>query len=398
MRLIALDWVNFLLADVRGGLGPYLIVYLVTKAGWSQATVGAVLTVSGLTGIMLHPSVGALIDGIKAKRALLIAGDIALAACGLAIVLAPIIPVVFAADVTMAVLGGVFAPVVAAITVGLVDKQALPARLARNAVFDRAGNVFIAVVVGIVGTILSQGATFLLTPVFAALTIAAVLKIPAQAINHARARGLVPEDADASRRPEDWRELARSRQLIIFAAAAAVFSFANYPILQLVAQKLALAHPGFESSLTSSAIIVTQLATIPMALLVARANALGRKPLLVLAFAAAPLRALLCASLDDPSLLVGVQALDGISAGMFEALLPLVLADLMIGTGRYSLARGVLGTILGIGGSTGQGAAGFIVSALGYRTTFLSLAAVALVALVIMIAAMPETRPATERR
>ena len=397
MRLVALDWVNFLLADVRGGLGPYLIVFLVTKGGWSQATVGAVLTVSGLTGIMLHPSVGALIDAIKAKRALLIAGDIALAICGIAIVLAPIVPVVFCADVTMAVLGGVFAPVVAAMTVGLVDKHALPARLARNAVFDRAGNVFIAVVVGIVGTIFSQEATFLLTPVFAALTIAAVLQIPARAIDHARARGLAREDVDVPRRPEHWRELARSRPLMIFAAAAAVFSFADYPILQLVAQKLALAHPGFESGLTSSAIIVTQLATIPMALLVARANALGRKPLLVLALAAAPLRALLCASLDDPSLLVGVQALDGVAAGLFEALLPLVLADIMIGTGRYSLARGVLGVILGIGGSTGQGAAGFIVTALGYRAAFLFLGAVALAALAIMAIAMPETRPRSER-
>ena len=396
MRLVALDWVNFLLADVRGGLGPYLIVFLVTKAGWSQATVGAVLTVSGLTGIMLHPSVGALIDGIRAKRALLIAGDVALAACGIAIVLAPIIPVVFVSDVTMAVLGGVFAPVVAAITVGLVDKHALPARLARNAVFDRAGNVFIAVIVGIVGTIFSQEATFLLTPVFAALTIAAVLQIPAQAIDHARARGLARGDVDVPRRPEDWRELARSRPLVIFGTAAAVFSFADYPILQLVAQKLALAHPGYESGLTSSAIIVTQLATIPMALLVARANALGRKPLLVLAFAAAPLRALVSASLNDPTLLVGVQALDGVAAGLFEALLPLVLADIMIGTGRYSLARGLLGVILGIGGSTGQGAANFIVTALGYPTAFLALGAVAVVALLIMVVAMPETRPSED--
>src|ERR1700693_5400886 len=62
MRLVALDWVNLLLADVRGGLGAYVNVYLLTDAHWSQATIGAVLTVSGLTGIMLHPSVGAWID------------------------------------------------------------------------------------------------------------------------------------------------------------------------------------------------------------------------------------------------------------------------------------------------------------------------------------------------
>ena len=30
MRLVALDWINFLLADVRGGLGAYVNVYLLT--------------------------------------------------------------------------------------------------------------------------------------------------------------------------------------------------------------------------------------------------------------------------------------------------------------------------------------------------------------------------------
>ena len=139
MRLVALDWVNFLLADVRGGLGAYVIVYLVTRAHWSQATVGAVLTVSGLTGIMLHPSIGALIDNIRAKRALLIVATLVLSVCGLAVVWAPTLPVVLAADIAMAVLGGVFAPVVAAMTVGLCDSDALPARLVSERPRPRVG-------------------------------------------------------------------------------------------------------------------------------------------------------------------------------------------------------------------------------------------------------------------
>ena len=180
MRLVALDWVNFLLADVRGGLGAYVNVYLLTEAHWSQATIGAVLTVSGLTGIMLHPSVGAWIDKMRGKRALLIASTVVLSVCGLAVVWAPTIPIVLAADITMAVLGGVFAPVVAAITVGLVQRDALPTRLGRNVIFDRVGNVFMAVFMGIFGTIYSQGMPFFLLPVFAALTIVAVLAIPAR--------------------------------------------------------------------------------------------------------------------------------------------------------------------------------------------------------------------------
>jgi MFS family permease len=303
---------------------------------------------------MLHPSVGALIDNNRAKRVLLIVATLVLSVCGLAVVWAPTLPVVLAADIAMAVLGGVFAPVVAAMTVGLCDSDALPARLGRNAVFDRSGNVFMAVVVGILGTIFSEAAPFYLLPVFAALTIGAVLSIPARAIDHDRARGLAAEDVGAASQPEGWRMLLRSRPLVVFAAASAILSFANTPLLQLVAQKLALAHPGYETGLTSAAIIITQLATIPMALLAARANALGRRPLLIIAFAAIPLRSLLCASFDNPSWLLGVQLLDGVGAGMYDVLLPLVLADVMRGTGRYSLGRGVLGTIQGIGGSTGQ--------------------------------------------
>ena len=69
-----LDWLNFFLADVRGGSGPYVGVFLLTQADWNQATIGAVLTVSGLIGITLHTPIGALIDATHFKRGLIIGG------------------------------------------------------------------------------------------------------------------------------------------------------------------------------------------------------------------------------------------------------------------------------------------------------------------------------------
>ena len=158
----SLDWLNFLLADVRGGLGPYVSVFLLTEAHWDQATIGAVLTVSGIIGITLHTPVGALIDTTHRKRALLIAGVVALSICALSIPWAPTVPVVLAADITMAVLGAVFAPTVAAITLGLVGQDRLAARLGRNAAFDRLGNLAIAAIAGAVGTafIASGGVLF----------------------------------------------------------------------------------------------------------------------------------------------------------------------------------------------------------------------------------------------
>src|SRR6478609_11181618 len=80
LRAPSLDWLNFLLADVRGGLGPFVGVFLVARAGWDQATLGAVLTASGLLGITAQAPIGALIDATRRKRALLVAGVAALAA------------------------------------------------------------------------------------------------------------------------------------------------------------------------------------------------------------------------------------------------------------------------------------------------------------------------------
>ena len=79
-------------------------------------------------------------------------------------------------------------------------------------------------------------------------------------------------------------------------------------MLPLLGQKLALAHPGQETVLMSACIIVAQLVTIPAALLIGTAaNRWGRKPLLLIAVAALPLRGLLCAVLDNPLLLIAVQ-------------------------------------------------------------------------------------------
>lgn len=393
MRLTPLDWLNFFLADLRGGLGPYLNVYLFTYAGWSQASIGAVLTVSGLIGIAAHPAVGAFIDATRAKRGLIIGAAFLLSACGLAIAAAPVWPVVFAADAVMATLGAVFAPTVAAITLGLYGRDALAFRLGRNAAFDRIGNIFIAIVTGVVGVTISQAAPFFLTPVFAVLATIAALSIPAASIDHERARGLDSRNAADASPPGSLRALLHYRTLLLFAAAAALFHFSNAPMLPLIAQKLAHAHPGYESGFTSAAIILGQLSTIPMAALVARADPIGRKPLLIFAFSALVLRDGLCIFAQDPSWLLGIQLLDGAGGGLFDALLPLLLADIMRGTGHYSLARGGVGTIQGVGGALSLSVSGYIVTAFGYEAGFATLALIALAGLLLTVFAMPETAP-----
>jgi predicted MFS family arabinose efflux permease len=230
-------------------------------------------------------------------------------------------------------------------------------------------------------------------PFFAVLTSLAVLSIPGHAIDHDRARGLEHSQSTTEHeQPARWRVLFERRPLLVLTAANALFHFANAPMLPLLGQKLALAHPGVETAFISACIITAQLVTIPTALMVGRkANSWGRKSLLLIGFGALPIRGAMFTVSDNEVWLVSLQVLDGIAAGTLDALIPLVLADVMLGTGRYNAARGVLGTVQGIAGSLSNAAAGFLVVSTGYSATFLALSTVGGVAWLVLLAAMPET-------
>ena len=84
--------------------------------------------------------------------------------------------------------------------------------------------------------------------------------------------------------------------------------------------------------------------------------------------------------------------MDGIGFGVFDALIPLLLADILRGTGRYNVSRGVIGTVQGVGGSLSNVVTGAIVVAAGYGIAFLVLTAFASIAFLLVLIAMPETK------
>jgi MFS family permease len=393
---VSLDALNFLLADVRGALGPYLNVFLVTQRNWSQESVGLVTTIAGLLGLLVQTPVGGLIDATHRKRALVVAGLAVLALGAATIFAAPSFGPVLTANTLMAVVGDVFGPAVAALTLGLYPREALARRMGRNAAFDHAGNVAIAIVAGAVGLAFSQRAVFLLVPLFAALAALAVLSIPAAAIDHNRARGGVrPNDGEPP--PSRLGVLLRCRPLLLYAGCTTLFHFANAPLLPLVGQKLALAHGNWATAMMSACIIAAQMIMLPIALLVGwNADRWGRKPILLIGFGILPVRAALYTVSNASPWLVGVQLLDGVGAGIWGAITPLVLADLMRGSGRYNVAQGGVMTAQGIGASLSGLAIGVIVDRFGYSPAFLTSAGVAALAFATLALAMPETRPSAE--
>jgi MFS family permease len=230
------------------------------------------------------------------------------------------------------------------------------------------------------------------------LAAIAVLSIPAEAIDHRRARGEAEGDADAT--PGGLRHmLLGCRPLLIYAFCTLLFHFANAPLLPLVGQKLAVAHPAVATAMMSGCIVAAQLIMLPIALAVGRtADRFGRKPILLIGFGVLPVRAALYTLSDNSAWLIGVQLLDGVGAGIFGAITPLVVADLMRGTGRYNLALGAVATMQGIGASLSGLLAGIIVDRAGYGVAFVALGAAAAAAFGVLALGMPETAaPAASR-
>jgi MFS family permease len=390
----SLDALNFLLADVRGALGPYLNVFLITERHWSQSSVGLVTMVAGLVGLALQTPIGALIDSTHAKRGLIIAALVVLALGAVTIYAVPGFWSVMIASVAVAVVGDVFGPAVAALTLGLYVRRDLARRIGRNSAFDHAGNVAIALAAGVVGWAFSQRAVFLLVPFFATLAILSVLTIPAGAIDHERARG-AGDGVSATERPDPssgWTVLVGCRPLVIFGLCTTLFHLANAPLLPLVGQELALSHKDMATAMMSACIIAAQLIMLPIAVVVGRtAERIGRKPILLIGFGVLPIRAVLFTLSDQAWWLIAIQLLDGVGAGILGAVTPLVIADLMRGSGRFNLAQGAIATLQGIGASTSGLLAGEVVDHLGYSPAFVASAIIATAAFLMLAIALPES-------
>jgi MFS family permease len=220
-----------------------------------------------------------------------------------------------------------------------------------------------------------------------------VLVIPPDEIDHEVARGLPDGDWRDAERPSGLAVLLTSRPLLVFTACVVLFHLANAAMLPLVGQKLALQNRNLGTAAMSGCILAAQLVMVPMALLVARkADIWGRKPLFLVGFAILPIRGALYILSDDPTWLLGVQLLDGIGAGLFGALFPLIVADLTWGTGRFNVTRGAVQAAHGVGAALSTTVAGLIVTFAGYSAAFLTLAGIAALGLVLFSLAMPETR------
>lgn len=388
-----LDALNFVLADVRDGLGPYLAIYLLTIQNWDQASIGLVMSIGGIAGIIAQTPAGALVDKSTAKRALVIGAAAFVTLGSLALPwVSSFSSVAFINAITGAA-GSLFAPLLAAITLGIVGPKAFAKRIGRNEAYNHAGNAAAASLSAITAFWFGPIVVFWVMSVLAVATIAATLSISANAIDDAQARGLDRGADHAKEQPSGLTVVLSSPTLLTFALCAVIFHFANAAMLPLVGQKLALINTNFGTSLMAVCIVAAQIAMVPVAIIVGlRADSWGRKPIFVAGFAILALRGFLYPLSEDPYWLVGVQLLDGIGAGIFGALFPVIVRDIVGGSGRFNVSSGAIATAQGIGASLSVAITGLVVVSFGYSAAFWLLAAIATVGCLVYLFGMPETK------
>lgn len=391
-----LDALNFFLADVRDGLGPYLAIYLIATRGpdhgWNEATTGLVMTIAGIVGLIAQTPAGALIDKTRQKPAIIITASIAVTASCLVLPFIQNFYLVAGTQSIAAIAGAIFPPAMAAITLGIVGPKMFSKRIGRNEAFNHLGNAVSAAIAGAAAYFLGPIVVFWLMAVLALFSIGAMLVIPKAEINDDLARGL--EHTDTDDMPSGFKILIQNRYLMVFALLCAVFNLSNAAMLTSVGQLLVrVVGKDQATSLTAICIVAAQCVMVPMAVMVgAKADVWGRKPIFLAAFGILALRGALYTVSNNPFWLVVIQALDGVGAGIFGALFPIVVADLTRGTGRFNLTQGAVSTFQGIGASLSTSLAGVIIVFIGYSAAFLTLAAIAIVGFLIYAIAMPETR------
>lgn len=380
-----LDWLNFFVANIQTGFGPFIAVYLTTQ-GWTQIAIGFSLSIGTVTAMASQVPAGAVVDAARRKSLVAAVSILAFTASALMFALRPAPLYVYIAEILHGFSSCTLGPAIAAMSLTIAGQASFGLRLGRNARYAAVGNGLGAALLGTCGFYVSNQAVFFLT---AALTLPALAAlVPLSSLD---------ASAHRERRREQERSIARllaDRRLLVFAACAMLFTLANAAMLPLASTALTKQAGSAASLLIAACIVLPQLM---VALLSPRlgqlAESRGRRLVLLLGFAMLPLRGVLFALTTNPGMIVLVQTFDGVAAASFGVMTPLVVGDIAGRSGHFNFSLGFVGFAIGIGATVSTTLAGWLGDRFGNPAAFAGLAATGLAATALLWFAMPETRP-----
>lgn len=372
-----LEALNFFMADVQAGIGPFLGVFLLAR-GWHTDAIGAVMTLGGVVGMLATAPAGALVDSTRHKRALVVVSSVLTVLASLLLLVSPSPWMVASSQVATALAGAAIGPALAGITLGMVRKAGFDHQFGRNQALNHAGNVLGAGLSGLLGWKFGFIAVFGLAALFAVFAIISTLLIPALAIDHRAARGWEKENTQEDQ-VSGFRVLLTSKPLLILGFSLLLFHLGNAAMLPLFGMAVVSAHQGNPALFTALTIVVAQLVMIVMSIFAIRwMRTHGHWFVILVTFVALPIRGVIAACLITHWGVWPVQALDGIAAGLQSVAVPAMVAALLHGTGRVNVGQGAVMTMQGIGASLSPLLGGVLAQSVGYHWTFLLLGAISM--------------------
>ena len=387
-----LQWLNFFMADMQAGIGPFLGVFLLAH-GWKSGLIGSVMTIGGIAGMIMTIPAGALIDATTRKRTYVIIPGICAVLASTLILFSQNFWLVSLSQVATAIAGAAIGPAVNGITLGIVRQAGFNRQNGHNQAFNHAGNVVGAALSGFLGWKFGMPAVFWLAAVFGILSIISVLMIPNKAIDNKVARGLSDQSGDD--KPSGFKVLAECKPLLILAAALACFHLGNGAMLPLYGLAVVSAKHNDPASFVAITIVVAQTVMIATSLIAMRmAEKRGYWLVLLISFLALPVRGLIAAHAISRWGVYPVQIRDGIGAGLQSVAVPGLVARILNGSGRVNVGQGAVMTVQGMGAAFSPAIGGWIAQDIGYSPTFLILGCFAIGSIALWIGFSSIIKPA----
>jgi MFS family permease len=388
---------NFFMADMQAGIGPFLAVFLLAH-GWESGLIGTVMTVGGVAGMLMTTPAGALVDATNRKKLyVIIPGVCSVIASGI-VLISQSFWLVAASQIATAIAGAAIGPAVTGITLGIVRQAGFNRQMGQNQAFNHAGNMAGAGLSGYLGWRFGFPAVFWLAAAFGVLSIASVLMIPASCIDDDAARGLHPAN-DGDGKVGGIRVLLECKPLLVLAAALALFHLGNAAMLPLYGLAVVAAKQADPASFVATTIVIAQAVMIGVALIAMRmAEKQGYWLVLLISFVALPVRGAIAAYVMNKWGVYPVQILDGIGAGLQSVAVPGLVARILDGTGRVNVGQGAVMTVQGLGASLSPAIGGWIAQEIGYSAMFLILGSFALGSIALWLGFAATLKPACARR
>jgi MFS family permease len=387
---------NFFMADMQAGIGPFLGVFLLAH-GWQSGLIGTVMTVGGVAGMLMTTPAGALVDGTRRKKLyVIIPGICTVIASGL-ILVSQNFWLVTLSQIATAIAGAAIGPAVSGITLGIVRQAGFNRQVGHNQALNHAGNMVGAGLSGLLGWQFGFTAVFWLAALFGVLSITSVLMIPSAAIDDDEARGL-RKTGDETGNVGGIAVLLECKPLLILAAALACFHLGNGAMLPLYGLAVVANKQGDPAGFVATTIVVAQGTMIFASLIAMRlADRKGYWLVLLISFVALPIRGVIAAHVMNKWGVYPVQILDGIGAGLQSVAVPGLVARILSGTGRVNVGQGAVMTVQGLGASLSPAIGGWIAQGIGYGPMFLILGSFALGSIALWLGCASLLRPACAR-